>query len=239
MRDHPNPALAEARPARVLLTELRSPIVLFFVDETWQSVGGNDVGALGAVAIPRLAYNAFCREVWQIKHNVLGAEELDQSEIKGNDCCAKAPFRRREFAGHSRLLQAAEETLAAVQRHRGCTFAVWTDHEGWMLFRNPDPDELAPPYRDLLNDFKRCMTVRASGSARQGLLLFDHRGRREDLAAACAIQNFLVRVGADWRKRFMHVPHFTPSAVSPGIQAADLVAYLAAHQHDPAVRPEL
>jgi hypothetical protein len=37
----------------------------------------------------------------------------------------------------------------------------------------------------------------------------------------------------------MQTPHFTVSAVSPGLQAADLIAYLAAHRHDPTVRPEL
>jgi hypothetical protein len=83
----------------------------------------------------------------------------------------------------------------------------------------------------------------AKGSGRQGLLFFDNRGFKEDLGAACAVQNFISRVGMEWRGHFMQVPHFTPSAVSPGIQAADLVAYLvaylAAHQHAPAHRPVL
>ena len=72
-----------------------------------------------------------------------------------------------------------------------------------------------------------------------GQLLFDNRGTSEDLSAACAIQNFIVRVSPDWRRRFMQTPHFTLSAVSPGLQAADLIAYLAAHRHDPSYRPEL
>lgn len=83
------------------------------------------------------------------------------------------------------------------------------------------------------------MRDRASGAHRQGLLFFDHRGRSEDLNAAVAIQNFIVRIGAEWPQLFMQVPHFTPSVVSPGLQAADLVAYLAAQQHNPEFRPEL
>lgn len=213
--------------------------MLFFVDETWQNVGGRDVGALGAIAIPRAKYNAFCREVWNIKHNVLGATELDDCEIKGTDSFAKSAFRARDHHGQSNLLQAAEETFAAVAKYHGHAFALWTDREDWLLFRNPDPEDLASPYKDLLHDFRRCMWTQAKGAGRQGLLFFDHRGRKEDLSAACAVQNFLVRVGGDWRELFMHVPHFTPSAVSPGIQAADLVAHLAAHQNDRSVRPQL
>jgi hypothetical protein len=36
--------------------------VLFFIDETWQEIGGQEVAALGGVAIPQHGYNAFCRE---------------------------------------------------------------------------------------------------------------------------------------------------------------------------------
>jgi hypothetical protein len=211
--------------------------LLFFVDETWQKVGGKDVGALAAVGIPRGYYNAFCREIWQIKKNVLGATQLNESEIKGSSCFAKSAFHKREGTGHSKLLQAAEETLAAIPKYHGYAFAIWTTHEEWLLLRNPNPEALSPIYQELLKDFKRCMRTLPAGS--QGQLLFDNRGKSEDLSAACAIQNFIVRVSPDWRRRFMQTPHFTISAVSPGLQAADLIAYLAAHRHDPSVRPEL
>ncbi len=213
--------------------------MLYFVDETWQEVNGKAVGALAAVAIPRARYNAFCREVWQIKHNVLGADELSDCEIKGTNCFARSAFRRREKQGHSTLLQAAEETFAAVGKYRGATFAVWTTHEEWMLLRNEQSTALSPIYRALLREFMRHKQAHAKGSGRQGLLFFDNRGFKEDLSAACAVQNFISRVGMEWRGHFMQVPHFTPSAVSPGIQAADLVAYLAAHRRDPDFRPDL
>ena len=212
--------------------------MLFFIDETWQNVGGKDVGAMAAAAIPRRRYNAFSREIWSIKQNVLGADQLSDCEIKGTNCFAKSAFKKKRETGHSKLLQAAEETLAAVPKYGGVAFAVWTDDEEFLLLKNPNPNSLSPPYRDLMHDFKRRME-RLGGSGREGLLFFDNRGYKEDLGAACAIQNFIARVGPEWRKEFMQTPHFTPSAVSPGIQAADLIAYLAAHQHDPSVRPEL
>ena len=57
--------------------------MLFFVDESWQTIGGVDVGALGAVAFPQSGYNAFCREFFSMKRDVLGAQELNHSEIRG------------------------------------------------------------------------------------------------------------------------------------------------------------
>lgn len=213
--------------------------MLYFVDETWQEIRGREVGALAAVAIPRSRYNSFCREVWQIKHNVLGAEELTDSELKGNSCFARSAFKKLDKTGHSRLLQAAEETFAAVRKYGGDAFAIWTTQEEWLLFRNPDPVSLSPPYVALLRFFRRHMREKARGRDRQGLLFFDNRGQKEDLRAAAAIQNYISRIGLEWRELFMQVPHFTPSAVSPGIQAADLVAYLAAHQHDREFRAEL
>ena len=171
------------------------------------------------------------------RRTCLAPEELSDGEIKGTNSFARSAFHKREGAGFSKLLQAAEETLAAVPKYHGYAFAIWTTHEEWLLLRNPNPQALSPIYQEMLKDFRRCMRTLPSGS--EGQLLFDNRGTSEDLSAACAIQNFIVRVSPDWRRRFMQTPHFTLSAVSPGLQAADLIAYLAAHRHDPSYRPEL
>ncbi len=72
-----------------------------------------------------------------------------------------------------------------------------------------------------------------------GSLNFDQRAVREDEATACAISNLLVRSRGDWRRRFMHVPNFTVSSVSPGLQAADVVTYLGACFSSVDARPEL
>jgi hypothetical protein len=72
-------------------------------------------------------------------------------------------------------------------------------------------------------------------------LLFDQVDHKQDRRAACAIQNWMTR--SSYRhmlpRRFLQVPYFTHSALSPGLQSADLVAYLAAQQADPMFRPEL
>jgi hypothetical protein len=210
--------------------------MLIFIDESWQSCNGCAVGALGAVAIPQNRYNHFCSVVWAIKANVLGAAELSQCEIKGNHCFAKSAFRRQEHHGHSTLLQAAEEMFDAMSAHGARAFAVWTTDEKKLRLRSATSTQLSEPYLELLHDLRRHMRC---VSPRKGMLFFDQRGHTEDLATACAVQNYLTRTSREWPRRFVQVPHFTRSPVSPGLQAADLVAYLAARQTDLAGRPEL
>lgn len=69
--------------------------MLFFVDETWQEIGGVRVGALGAVALAQGRYNAFAADVFSLKREVLGATELQDHEIGGNRCLSRNQFRRQ------------------------------------------------------------------------------------------------------------------------------------------------
>jgi Protein of unknown function (DUF3800) len=211
--------------------------LLFFVDESWQTIGNREIGALGGVSIPEPRYNAFCREVFSIKRDVLGAAELNDCELKGNSCFAKSAFRKREASGYSSLLDATERTFRAIERHQGRVFIIWTSDPALSLLRNPHPIALSKPYKQLLFDMRALMRKEARG--RRGALTFDQRHHREDEAAACAISNYLFRARGDWARRFTQVPNFTASSISPGLQAADLVVYLGPHLADRNLRPEL
>lgn len=209
--------------------------MLFFVDESWQQVGDLDVGALGAVAIPQSDYNGFCREVFTWKRRVLGATELSDCEIKGTSIFAKAAFKARDTRGASRLLEAGDEMFHTLRKYHAKVFVVWTRHPSLLTLRNPTATALSLPYKKLLYQLRSHMRDRPGYLAS---LNFDQRSVKEDAATACAVSNFLVRTRG-WRNSFMHVPTFTVSSVSPGLQAADLVAYLGAHFADESVRPEL
>jgi hypothetical protein len=111
--------------------------MLFFIDESWQEIGGRMIGALGGVAIPEPLYNRFCREVFGIKRDVLGAEELIDCELHGNSCFAKSAFRKKETTGYSSLLHAAEKTLRAIELHYGNAFVIWTSDPALSLLNNP------------------------------------------------------------------------------------------------------
>jgi Protein of unknown function (DUF3800) len=211
--------------------------MLFFIDESWQEIGGREVGALGGVGIPEPRYNHFCREVFAFKRDVLGAEELRDKELKGTSCFAKSAFKKREASGHSRLLEAAEKMFEAIEKHKGKVFLIWTADPTLSLLNNPNSVELSKPYKQLLFDMRALM--RNEEPKFRGALTFDQRHHREDEAAACAISNYLFRARGDWSKRFTQIPNFTSSAISPGLQAADLVVYLGPHLADPTQRPEL
>jgi hypothetical protein len=215
--------------------------LLFFIDETWQDVGAHRVGVLGAVGIPLHRYNAFCRDVYKIKKEILGATELTDSELHGCTCLAKAAFKREALHGDSYWLAATRRLFDVMKAHRARTFAIWTRNTALLDLRNPNSTELGKPYRQLLFDLRAYMRNEAPNHL--ATLNFDERAHREDEATARAVSNFLIRTSAAsynrWDRNFITIPSFTATSISPGLQAADIVAHLSAHLSDPSVRPEL
>jgi hypothetical protein len=211
--------------------------VLFFVDETWQTIVGRRVGALGAVAIPQNQYNSFCASIYAMKKKVLGASELMHSEIKGQSCFAKSAFKRQALHGDSVLLKAADRLLYILAAHQARVFVIWTTHPDLLTLRHAGTTAVSKPYKQLLFDFRALMENEAPGHL--GSLNFDLRGTRADEATAGAIQHYMVRTRGGWESHFLCVPNFTVSSVSPGLQAADVVAYLGAHLVPGQDRPEL
>ena len=211
--------------------------MLFFVDESWQTIGGKKVGALGAVAIAQGGYNAFCREFYAMKRTILGARELNESELRGQHAFAKAAFKRQQLHGDSHWIAAAEEVFHLLDRHHAKVIAVWTDNPAFVSLRTAQTTKLTLIYKTLVHDFRAVMREGTRG--RLGSINFDQRGLKEDEVVACAVQNYLVRTDLDWARYFIQVPNFTVSAVSPGLQAADFIAHLVAHLVDPTERPEL
>jgi hypothetical protein len=218
--------------------------LLFFIDETWQVVSGRKTGALGAVAIPQDGYNAFCNAIYGMKRTVLGANELMHSELKGQHCFTKAAFKRQELHGDSHWLKAADRFFEILAIHHARVFVIWTSNPDLLTLRHPNTSAVSKPYKQLLFDFRALMENEVPG--RLGSLTFDLRGTRADEATAGAMQNYMVRTRGGWERHFICVPNFTVSSVSPGLQAADMVAYLGArlgtrrsrgHQADE--RPEL
>lgn len=215
----------------------RFGVMLIFIDESWQTIKGVQVAALGAVAVRPTAYNRLCTKFFAMKQNVLGATELDEKEIKSGVNLTKSQFKRQAKSGASAKLDAVEEMFDILGELRARAFAVWTTDPGHLKLRSASTTNLEKPYAELLHDLKRMM--RQDRPRERGQLYFDQRDHRTDRAIACAVQNYIMRTDYSWRKHFLQVPHFTLSSVSPGLQAADIVAYLAAHQIDPTYRAEL
>jgi len=210
--------------------------MLVFIDETWQTVSNRRVGALGAVAIEQSRYNDFCGSFYAMKRDVLGASELMHSEVKGQTCFARAAFKRQQLHGDSHWLVLADRLIAILAACHAKVFVIWTTNPELLLLRNPRPAQVSKPYKRLLFDLRSLMEKEAPGHL--AMLSFDLRGTREDEATAAAIQNYLVRTRNGWKSHFLCIPNFTVSSVSPGLQAADFVAFLGARmgRND---RPEL
>jgi hypothetical protein len=211
--------------------------VLFFVDETWQEISGVGVGALGGVAIAQDRYNRFAADIFSLKRSALGATELRDHEIGGNRCLSKNQFRRQTEGREAKWLAVVDGVFEALARHNARVFVIWTTDPDLLTLRNPTTTSLTKPYKQLLFDMRALMEREAP--ARLGSLNFDQRGTREDSATACAISNSLYRTRGGWKDHFVLVPNFTVSSVSPGLQAADLIAHLGAYQAQPRSRPEL
>ena len=190
--------------------------MLFFVDETWQTVAGQRVGALGAVAIPQDQYNAYCAAVYRMKKDILGADELMHSEIKGQRCFAKAAFKSQALNGSSYWLDAADRLLEILASTHARTFVIWSTNPDSLTLRHPSTIEVSKPYKQLLFDCRALMEREAPG--RLGSLNFDLRGTREDEATACTLQTYMVRTRGGWDQHFICIPNFTVSAVSPGFK---------------------
>jgi len=154
------------------------------------------------------------------KRELLGVSELSDYELKGNSALA-----------------VADRAFELLAKHRARTFVIWTANPDLLSLRNPQSASLSDPYRVLLRSMREYAAREHSESLVS--LNFDQRGLAEDEAAACAISNYLFRTDSEWRRRFVIIPDFTVSSISPGLQIADLVTYLGPHFSDRNERPEL
>jgi hypothetical protein len=139
--------------------------------------------------------------------------------------------------GESHWLTAADRLFSILAEHGARVFVIWTTDPDLLKLRHPSTTTISKPYKQLLFDMRALMENELPDKL--GSLNFDLRGTREDEATAGAIQNYLVRTRGGWERHFICIPNFTVSSVSPGLQAADVVAYLGARMADLDARPEL
>lgn len=211
--------------------------MLFFLGESWFRVGPARIGAIGGIGIREASHNHFYRDFLQLKRRALGAKGLGEGELTGAKCFSKQQFREREEGGEAQMLTAAEMVLNQLDRYRARVFVVWTEEERGLLTRNPEPLKLQWQYVQLLADMYEWMEREAP--RRRGQLIFRHHGPKLDEAIAYHVAHYLRRGRRDWIGRFSHLQLFAPSPLTPAVQAADLILYLAPWLSEPSRRPEL
>jgi len=215
--------------------------VLIFVDDSTQTVRGKQAMAIGCVVLPTADYNTFCRAVYRIKQDELGAQQLTDKELKGNSNFAKAAFVRRDAEGSAPHLRAVDRMLGLLEDFHATMISV-SSFDASKL-RTYDDGMLPAPYCELtwrLLQFAKRQSALGEWDGVSCITL-DQTSHKADQRAGVALQNYFTRTQLRYQlsKYFVQVPSFTHSSLSPGLQAADLLAYLACQQLDPSTRPEL
>jgi hypothetical protein len=210
--------------------------MLVFIDESWQTnIAGNRVASLAAVAVPAEKHNELARRVFNMKKKHFGVAEMTEAELKGDKLFKKYAFRCRERFGYSRNLSCVEDMFSLCRELGLLSFATITSNPKHMSLTTGTKRLLTTPYSYLMERIDRCMAERLPG--RMANVLFDSRGLGTDEPLAVAFSNFLFRspVGQQ-HTRILATPFFVVSRLTPGIQIADVFAYVAAQVLDG--RPE-
>ncbi len=92
-----------------------------------------------------------------IKKDVLGAQELSDSEIKGQAAFAKSAFKRRALRGDSHWLDVIDKLFNCLARFNAKAFAIWTTDPTLLTLRKPHSTELSKPYKQMLFDLRAYM----------------------------------------------------------------------------------
>ncbi len=206
--------------------------MLVFVDESWQTnTKGIKVASLAGVAMPEETYNEFARRIFNIKRHRFEIAEMTEAELKGDSLLKRFAFKCREKYGYSRNLSCVEDVFQLCTELGHLAFATITAHPRHMTLTAGTQRLLTTPYSYLMERIDRCMMERFPG--RMAKILFDSRGLGTDEPLAVAFSNFLFRssVGQQYA-RILATPFFVVSRLTPGIQVADVFAYIAAQVLD-------
>jgi len=207
-----------------------------FIDESWQeNTNANEhVGVFAAVLCSWDTHEALDNCMFRARRKYFGethAKDRD-IELKGKDLLSNATFKRSQETKYSKNLCVAREILefASKQDIQLIVGVIRARTKPPLLAS--DPRHLDAPFLRLC---ERIMAHTKPG--KRSLLVFDQRIRAQE-GISVALTNFLRGLPKE-QSRIYPLPLIAISHVCPGIQLADLVAYVAgrAALGDQHVRP--
>lgn len=151
---------------------------------------------------------------------------MTETELKGDKLFKKYAFKCRDLYGSSRNLACADDLFQLCKDSGVLAFATITKNPRHMALVTGTGRLLTTPYSYMLERIDKCMIEQFPD--RMAKVLFDSRGLGTDEPLAVAWSNFLFRssVGQQFSKIVAN-PFFVVSRLTPGIQVADVFAYLA------------
>ncbi len=192
--------------------------VLIFVDQSGDAHPSN--AGLWSVLMGVCIGEPLSRELTRLLHTAVRAIYPDRSpyeiEVKAEKLLSRRQFehvtqRRQLVTRVAEIVEAFPFTVFAVQMRRPSVAPAWPSLR------------LSPPYRFLTERVELQMRNAEPGGLAK--MVFDERDLGSDAATSRCFRSFIhaTAEGASWR-HILDVPFFVASAITPGIQIADLLA---------------
>lgn len=202
--------------------------MLIYVDESGkpQASDTSEYSVLVAMALQPGHHRKFCRTFFNLKKEYWGVEEPigPEFELKGRELLRKG---RAELPKTIKLMKGI---LNLCHRYRVRTFAT--------IVPRPSPGQedliitthITLRYMLLLESINEFMAEVAP--TQKAIIVFDERTRQEDEILAEAFAAFLFRHQRGKRLRCLcDTPFFADSAVTPGLEIVDIMAYCVRCHH--------
>ena len=194
--------------------------MLVFADESgkYHPDDPNPYAVLAAVAVDPATNRNLSREIFNLKKKFWGISSPFEWEIKGRKLLSKRAFtspKKREFV---------EEIFSLCRACEVTSFATIRDRPVQMAFDIMSETNLPLHYGRLLERVNGFMEEYHSDQ--MAMMIFDAVDEGTDRLRGTAFSNFLFRSDAGKACTFIcDTAFFASSAITPGIQIADLFAY--------------
>ena len=210
--------------------------MLIFIDDSRQTI-------LGKAGDGHRMRRASARRLQQVLPRRVSDQEGRSSahnnssirNSRASPTLPKAAFLRRDCEGDAPHLRAVDRLLGLLEDHHA-TWMISVSSFDAASLRTRDDLMFPEPYRALTWRLLKFAKSQVASGDWDGIssITLDQVGHKEDQRAGAAFQNYFTRHALRYQlaKYFIQVPSFTHSTLSPGIQTADLLAYLACQQLD-------
>ncbi|HLO65828.1 MAG TPA: DUF3800 domain-containing protein [Holophaga sp.] len=205
----------------------------FFVDESWSPDGASpSFGLLSGILVEEETLEKLENFLFLIRKKYYGKDHARDytKDIKGKDLLSN--YMIKLWAKNGTMpnnICIAKEMLTFPILNKEIFFKsfasfIFSENSTKPDLLSPDPKRLSIPIRNLIENVSEA--AQAHRAERQVKLVFDQRlGSQEGLAIS--MKHFIAGTGLS---NIHPYPYFAVSNISPGVQFADVFAYLLAKQ---------
>jgi hypothetical protein len=206
----------------------------FFVDESWSADDYDPkFGVLLGVLVKDEDLGKFDKFIFNVRKKYYGSDQAKNKdfELKGSKLLNKYILKLyqtnqtipKNICIVKEMINYPTVSSLYMKIFASTVFSVTDDHPPLL---SPNPRSLSDPFKKLIENVSTAAQEDVPG--RKVTLVFDQRiGVQKDIAIA--IYNYVAGMRLSNIEIF---PYFAVSNVSPGVQFADVMAYLLAKKHE-------